>query len=79
MNMKDGCFTKQVAKSLTGVNDGGYFGLDFKADKTNMIFYAKEKFYSELISINNTMAYDFQINEESIGGGVHFSQSQNFG
>ena len=65
-NMKDGCFTKQVANSLIGVNDGGYFGLDFlKADKTNMTFHTKDKFYSELISINNTMVHDFQINEKN--------------
>ena len=45
-NMEDGCFTKQVANSLIGVNDGGYFGLDFlKADKTNMNFHTKDKFY----------------------------------
>ena len=79
--MKDGCFTKQVANSLIGVNDGGYFGLDFlKADKTNMTFHTKDKFYSELISINNTMVYDFQINEKNqTGGGVRFSQPKNFG
>ena len=39
-SMKDGCFKKQVANSLTGVNGGGYFGLDFlKEDKTNMTFH----------------------------------------
>ena len=66
LSMKDGCFTKQVANSLIGVNGGGHFGLDFlKADKTNMTFHTKDKFYSELISINNTMVYDFQINEKS--------------
>ena len=64
--MKDGCFTKQVVNLLIGVNDGGYFDLDFlKADKINMTFHAKDKFYSELISINNTMIYDFQINEKN--------------
>ena len=30
-----------------------------------MTFHTKDKFYSELISINNTMVYDFQINEKS--------------
>ena len=65
-NMKDGCFTKQVVNSLIGVNCGGYFGSDFlKADKTNMTFSTKDKFYSELISINNTMVYDHKINEKS--------------
>ena len=65
-NVKDGCFTKQVANSLIGVNDGGYFGLDFlKADKTNMTFHTKDKFYSELISVNNITIYDFQINEKN--------------
>ena len=50
---------------MIGVNDGGHFGLDFlKADKTNMTFHTKDKFYSELISINNTMVHDFQINEK---------------
>ena len=64
--MKDCCFTKQVANSLIGVNNGGYFGLDFlKADKTNMTIHTKDKFYSELISINNTMVYDFQLNERT--------------
>ena len=44
-NMKDGCFTKQVANSLIGVNDGEYFGLDIlKADKTNMTFHTKDNF-----------------------------------
>ena len=65
-NMKDGCFAKQVADSLIRVNDGGCFGLDFlQADKTNMTFHTKDKFYSESISINNTMVYDFQINEKN--------------
>ena len=65
-NMKDGWFTKQVADSLIGVNGGGYFGLDFlKADKTNMTFHTKDKFYSELISINNINVYDFQMNEKN--------------
>ena len=64
--MKDGCFTKQVANSLIGVNDRGYFGLDFlKADKISMTLHTKDKFYSELIGINNTMVYDFQINEKN--------------
>ena len=65
-NMKDGCFTKQVTNSLIGVNKRGYFGSDFlKADKTNMTFHTKDKLYSELISINNTMVYNFQINEKN--------------
>ena len=56
-NMKDGRFIKQVANSLIGVNDERYFGLDFlKADKTNITFHTNDKFYSELISINNTVA-----------------------
>ena len=64
--MKDSCFTKLVANSLIAVNDGGYFGLDFfKADKTNMTFHTKDKFYSELIGISNNMVYDFQINEKN--------------
>ena len=43
---------KTSSYSLIGVNGGGYFGLDFlKADKTNMTFHTKDKFYSELISI----------------------------
>ena len=65
-NMKDGCFTKQAANSLIGVNDGRYFGLDFlKADNTNMTFHTQNKFYSELISINITMVYDFRLNERT--------------
>ena len=61
--MKDGCFTKQVANSLIGVNGAGYFGLGFlKADKTNL---QKTNFIQKIISINNTMVYDFQINEKN--------------
>ena len=64
-NMKYGCFTKQLANLLMVVNDAGYFGLDFlKADKTKMTFMQKTTFISELNSINNTMIYDFQINEK---------------
>ena len=64
--MKDGCFTKQVVNSMIGVNSGGYFGLDFlNAYKNDITFHKKDKFYSELVSINNTMVYDFQINEKN--------------
>ena len=56
-NMKYGCFTKQLANPLIVVNDGEYFGF-LKADKTKMTFHAKDTFYSELNSINNTMVYE---------------------
>ena len=51
---------------MIGVNYGGYFGVDFlNADKNDITFHKKDKFYSELVSINNTMVYDFQINEKN--------------